>query len=362
MANERKTMKALVTEGTGGPEKLVWKEVPLPRPRKGEVLIKVLAAAVNNTDINTRLGWYSSSVEESTEGLSGEKKKKEVKDGGWGRPTPFPMIQGTDCCGQLVDPQDPERVLSDQPVLVRPCMISQTERGYTPWFGSDRDGSFAEYTTVPESEVFEVRSDWTPGELASVPCAWGTAENLIRHGKVTGKDRVLVTGASGGVGSAALQLLKLRGAEVFALSGRKKAEKTAALGARVIPREESVFDHLKEESLSCIIDLVGGKTFPDLLKLLDRGGRYVTSGAIGGPVVSLDLRTLYLKDLVLTGCTRWDPAVFSSLIGYIEAGRVKPMVYQSFPLEKTAAAQEEFLKKEHFGKILLIPPGVDHFF
>lgn len=355
MNTNKQTMKALVTKGQGGFEQLSWQEEPIPHPGQGEVLIKVLAAAVNNTDINTRLGWYSSKVKEGTDDLGKASSREVLDDGGWGAPTPFPLIQGTDCCGLLVDSENPDRPLSEKPVLVRPCMLSRSSGNFTPWFGSDFSGSFAQYVLAPEDEVFAVESDWTPEQLASLPCAWGTAENLIRHGQISSGDRVLVTGASGGVGSAALQLLKIRGAEILAQCGSAKAEKVAALGVQVVPRERSLSEIVEKESLDCVIDLVGGKGFPDLLGLLKRRGRYVTSGAIGGPMVSLDLRVLYLKDLQLTGCTRWDKEVFPSLIDYVEKGKVSPMIHRSYPMKDTAEAQKEFMEKKHFGKILLIP-------
>jgi NADPH:quinone reductase-like Zn-dependent oxidoreductase len=93
-----------------------------------------------------------------------------------------------------------------------------------------------------------------------------------------------------------------------------------------------------------------------MLKLLRRGGRYASSGAIGGPIVSLDMRTFYLKDLMLVGCTAWDEPVFPNLVGYIERGEIRPLVAATFPLERIADAQREFLEKRHVGKFVLIPP------
>ena len=88
-----------------------------------------------------------------------------------------------------------------------------------------------------------------------------------------------------------------------------------------------------------------------------RGGRYTSSGAIGGPLVPLDMRTMYLKDITLVGCTGWDEPVFPNLVGYIERGEIKPLVAATFPLERIADAQREFLLKRHVGKFVLVPPG-----
>jgi NADPH:quinone reductase-like Zn-dependent oxidoreductase len=104
-----------------------------------------------------------------------------------------------------------------------------------------------------------------------------------------------------------------------------------------------------------LVDVVGGGQFPGLLDVLRRGGRYAVAGAIGGPEVALDLRTLYLKDLQLFGCTVLDDGVFANLVGYIERGEIKPVVASVHPLNDIVAAQQEFLLKRHTGKIVLIP-------
>jgi NADPH:quinone reductase-like Zn-dependent oxidoreductase len=114
---------------------------------------------------------------------------------------------------------------------------------------------------------------------------------------------------------------------------------------------------LGEETVDVVVDNVAGAGFGAALKALRRGGRYVSSGAIGGPIVQLDMRTFYLKDLKLIGCTAWDEPVFPNLIGYIERGEIKPLLAKTFPLAEIGAAQREFLEKKHVGKFVLIPPG-----
>jgi NADPH:quinone reductase-like Zn-dependent oxidoreductase len=104
-----------------------------------------------------------------------------------------------------------------------------------------------------------------------------------------------------------------------------------------------------------VVDVVGGAAFGEMLEVLRRGGRYAVAGAIGGPTVVLDLRTLYLKDLRLFGCTVLDDDVFANLVGYIERGEIKPLVASVHPLKDIVAAQQEFLLKRHTGKIVLIP-------
>lgn len=353
-------MKAVVTTGNGDYDRLDYRDVPVPEPRAGELLLKVLAAGVNNTEINTRLGWYSSSVSTGTEQFSdSERDGDRLADGGWNESTPFPFIQGTDCCGEVVaQAADVEGSRIGERVLVRACMRLQ---GYDSleniWMASDFDGAFAQYVRVPASEVFRVDCDWSDVELATIPCAYGTAENMVHRAGVKASDRVFVTGASGGVGSAVVQLVKRRGAQVFAIAGASKLEAVKSLGAEVIARGVDPLTQLGQSSVDVVFDNVAGDGFTPLLKLLSRGGRYASSGAIAGPMVSMDMRDFYLKDILLIGCTAWDEPVFPNLVGYIERGEIRPLVAQTFALEHIASAQQEFLKKQHFGNFVLLPPA-----
>jgi NADPH:quinone reductase-like Zn-dependent oxidoreductase len=331
-------VKAVVTTGNGGFDKLHYREVPLPELGAGEVLIKVLAAGVNNTEINTRLGWYAG--------------------GGWHIPTPFPFIQGTDCCGIVTQTfKASDAALVGKRVLVRPCMRPD---GFSSmlniWMGSDFDGAFAQYVKVPAREVFPIDSTWTDAELGSIPCSYGSAENMVHRSRVTSGEHVLVAGASGGVGSAVVQLAKVRGAIVTAIVGKSKMDEVLRVGADfVVDRDSDIVSELGEERFDVVIDNVGGPHFAGELNTLKRGGRYASSGAIGGPLVNLDLRTMYLKDLTLIGCTAWDEPVFPQLVSYIESNRIKPLVAKTFPLADIAHAQQEFLEKKHVGKFVLIP-------
>jgi NADPH:quinone reductase-like Zn-dependent oxidoreductase len=354
-------MKAVVTLGHGGYDRLVLREVPRPVPGPGEVLIRVLAAGVNNTDINTRLGWYASSVATGTAEASAADGPQELSQGGggWKGATPFPLIQGTDCCGRVEAAADEAGAhLLGQRVLVRPCMRTE---GFASldhvWMGSDFDGAFAQYVKVPAREVFPVDCGWSDMELATIPCAYGTALNMLHRAALAAGERVLVTGASGGVGSAAVQLAGRRGARVTALAGRDKLEAVRALGCdRVIARGDDLRALLGERSMDLIVDNVAGEGFGLLLKLLRRGGRYVSSGAIAGPLVRLDMRDLYLNDVTLLGCTAWDEPIFPDLIAAIEQGEIRPLVAQVMPLAEIAGAQRLFLEKRHVGNFVLIPP------
>ncbi len=347
------TMTAVLLTGHGGLECLsIRDDVPTPAPAAGEVLIRVGAAGLNNTDINLRIGWYSKTA--------GAGAHAAATDAGWtGSALEFPRIQGADACGRVVavgTAIDPKRL--GERVLVNPILARAAgDHGPEPrYLGSDCDGAFAEYLCVPGASAIPLECGLTDVELASFPCAYTAAENMLCRADVAATDTVLVTGASGGVGSAAVQLARRRGARVYALAGAAKAAAVRALGAeRVLGRDADLVAELGRESVSVVIDVVGGAEFRRLLELLARGGRYAVAGAIGGAEVALDLRTLYLKDLSLFGCTIPAPGLFEALVGYIERGEIKPVVSATYPLRAIATAQQEFLSKAHVGKIVLVP-------
>ena len=348
-----KFMRAVLLKGHGGTDQLEYRsDVPVPVPASGEVLVRIHAAAINNTDINTRIGWYSKSIAAATG--STRTAESSASDSGWaGDALNFPRIQGADACGHIVavGPEVDASRIGDR-VLIDPVL--RPASGAPLYFGSDTQGAFAEFAAVPARNACAIRSALSDVELASFPCAYLAAENMLTRAEVMVGEKVLVTGASGGVGSAAVQLAKRRGARVMALAGGTKSAAIQALGAsRVLPREADLLAELGRESVDVVVDVVGGARFAQLLAVLARRGRYAGAGAIAGPVVELDLRTLYLKDLRLLGCTIPEPQVFPNLIRYIERGEIRPVISATYPLSEIAAAQANFMEKSHIGKIIL---------
>ena len=354
-------MHGVLLTGFGGPEQLQYREdLPVPLPRAGEVLIRVAASSVNNTDINTRVGWYSKTVGGPTQHASvGFDADNDSAPSWGGAALQFPRIQGADCCGHIVavgTGVDSARI--GQRVLVRPVLRKAAAASYDfDYFGSECDGAFAQYTRVAASAAMAVQSTLSDAELACLPCAYSTAENLLTRAGVKAGERVLITGASGGVGSAAVQLAHLRGAQVIAQADSGKHAALVAIGAQhTLARGTDVAQALGKDSVAVVIDLVGGPAWPSLLEVLQRGGRYATAGAIAGPLVTLDLRTLYLKDLHLLGCTWQDEAVFEQLLGYVERGQLTPLLARTYDLRDIAQAQAEFVAKRFVGKIALKIP------
>ncbi|MEX0346799.1 MAG: alcohol dehydrogenase family protein [Rhizobiaceae bacterium] len=354
-------MKAMVLTGHGGLDKYEWRDDwPRPEPGPMEVLIKVSACGLNNTDVNTRSGWYSKTVDEATTG--GAYAEVSEEDPTWGgAPITFPRIQGADAVGEVVEVGDAaDPALKGQRVMVDGWLrdwsdpLNMDKSGY---FGSECDGGFAEYTKVDARNVAAIHTDLSDAELATFSCSYTTAEGMLERADVTDTDTVLVPGASGGVGGALVQLAKRRGARVIAMASEAKHAALANLGPdRLLPRApQNLRDALSGEKITVVADIVGGPQWPQLIAILERGGRYTCSGAIAGPIVEFDLRTFYLRDLTLTGSTVIPPHIFKDLVDYIERGEVKPVLAATYPLSDLAEAQQAFIDKLHTGNIVVIP-------
>ncbi|MEM6759133.1 MAG: alcohol dehydrogenase family protein [Pseudomonadota bacterium] len=355
------TMRAMVTVGHGGLDQMVWHaDWPVPAPAEGEVLIRVGACGLNNTDVNTRSGWYSKAVTEATTGDGFATVSEE--DPTWGAaPIAFPRIQGADVCGEIVAvgsgvdaARVGERVITDNWLRDQDDPGDMTKTGY---FGSERDGGFAEYATIPSVNAVAISSPLSDAELATFSCSYSTAEAMLTRAAVTEADTMLVTGASGGVGGALVQLAKRRGARVIAMASEAKHADVAAFGPdRMLPRApDDLRAALGDEKITVVADIVGGPYWPTLIDVLERSGRYTCSGAIAGPMVELDLRTFYLRDLTFTGSTVIPPEVTRNLVRYIEDGAVRPALAATYPLQELHAAQAAFIAKEHTGNIVVVP-------
>ncbi len=365
MTNISETMTAMVTMGHGDYDQLQLRtDWPTPQPKADEVLIRVNACGMNNTDVNTRVGWYDNQVQAATNEIA--EGHSEDSTGGWGGAVQFPRIQGADACGKIVAVgEDVSAVLIGKRVITdnwlrnwdEPLDINQA--GY---FGSERDGGFAQYVTLPEKNVGVVDCDWSDIELATISCSYTTAENMLLRAGIQEGESVLVTGASGGVGSALVQLAKIRSATVIAVSTAEKADALLEIGADAVIKRGQ--DHWQDvirattgkDNVTLVADIVGAPVFENVLSVMDKGARYVTAGAIGGKTVEVNIADLYLKDWALIGSTVNTLDVFPNIIRYIEQGKLKPLVAQTYPLEKIVEAQEAFLAKKHVGNIVLEIP------
>ncbi|MCY4333968.1 MAG: alcohol dehydrogenase family protein [Litoreibacter sp.] len=365
MTDIPKTMRAMVLKRHGDMDALEYEtDWPVPVPQGREVLIKVAATGMNNTDVNTRAGWYSKSVTDATTGGAYDLDAKA--DNTWGGAgVQFPRIQGADVCGHVVataDPQDAhligKRVITDNWLRDWDDPLNMHQTGY---FGSEADGGYAEYCKIDARNVHAVQSDLTDVELATFSCSYSTAEGMLARANVAEGDCVLITGASGGVGGALIQLANRRGAVTIAMASESKHAEVAKMNpAHLLTRgpedlKTALKDATGKDSVDVVADIVAGPYFGTLIDALDRGGRYTTSGAIAGPIVDLDVRTLYLMDLTFTGSTVIPPQIMTDLIGYIERDEVKPIVAGTYALQDFKTGQQAFIDKTHTGNIVVVP-------
>ncbi|HLR45053.1 MAG TPA: alcohol dehydrogenase family protein [Brevibacterium sp.] len=350
------TMSAVQLRGHGGLDALVHSDdVPVPIPAAGEVLIDVHACGMNNTDVWVREGAYGSETDPS-----------EVSTWRRGRSTlEFPRIQGADIVGRIAavgEDVDEDRVGAR--VMVDFSLYNRPEGDESladiDYIGHGRDGGYAEYVTVPAENVYAITADISDAGLATFCCAYLTAEQMLDRVRLGEGERIVVTGASGGVGSALIQLARVRGAIPYAVTSAGKEEALRAIGAEDVVLRDT--DDLVAEvarvvdgQVDVVADLVAGPLFNDLLRILRPEGRYTTAGAIGGPVVELDLRTMYLKHLELHGSSQGTRTAFRRLVGHIEDGRIRPLLDRTFPLSEFHAAQRTFMDKSYIGKLVVVP-------
>jgi NADPH:quinone reductase-like Zn-dependent oxidoreductase len=356
MAAIPRTMQAVRLMGHGGPDQLVHTlEAPTPEPAGGVVLIDVRACGMNNTDIWVREGAYGSDTDPAA-----------VSSWRRGRPTlEFPRIQGADIVGRIAALGSGvpagrlgQRVMVDFSLYHRP--EGDDSLADIDYIGHGRDGGFAEYVAVPAENAHEITADIPDAGLATFCCAYLTAEQMLDRARLGEGERILVTGASGGVGSALLQLARVRGAIPYAVTSAGKEEVLRAIGAEAVVLRESgdlvaEVARVADGPIDVVADLVAGSLFNDLLRILRPEGRYTTAGAIAGPVVQLDLRTMYLKQLELHGSSQGTRTAFRRLVGYIGTGRIRPLLDRTFRLSDLHEAQRAFVAKEHIGKLVVVP-------
>jgi len=349
-----KTMAAVQLMGHGDLDKLVYRtDIVVPRPASREVLIKVSACGMNNTDVWVRQGAYG--TEDDPEAVSTWRRQ--------GNTLSFPRIQGTDTVGYIVavgkevdEARVGERVMVDFSIYNR----DDDSLADIDYMGHGRDGGYAEYMVLPAENAHVVATDLGDIELATFCCAYLTGERMLERARLAAGERVFVTGASGGVGSAIIQLARARGAIPIALTAPGKEQALLEIGAEAVVTRggdlvADVHRASKGQPIDVVADLVGGSIFNDLLKLLKPEGRYTTAGAIAGPVVQLDLRTMYLKQLELHGSSQGSRADFRRLVGYIESKKIRPVVAGTYPLSEFHRAQRDFMAKNFVGKLVVVP-------
>jgi NADPH:quinone reductase-like Zn-dependent oxidoreductase len=342
-------MKAAVFSEFGGPDVVQIKDVPLPEPGPGEVRVKVAASSMNHLDLWIRRG------------LPIE--------------TPMPHIGGSDIAG-TVDALGPG--VGGVPVGTR--VVVDPSLDYDWYDGQDRgdsfdrrplrllgehtQGGFAEYAVVPAANLLEVPGGFPLEDAAAAGLVFVTAwHGLMGRACLRPGERVLITGASGGVSTAAIQIAKLAGAKVFAVtSGASSVERVRALGADVVYDRTRVEDFSREvwrdtdkRGVHVAFDAVGEVVWPQCLKALGPRGRLVTYGATTGARGSTEIRVVFWKQLSILGSTMGSPAEFREAMRLVFQGKVKPVVHEVLPLAEARRAHELLESGDVFGKLVLTP-------
>jgi NADPH:quinone reductase-like Zn-dependent oxidoreductase len=360
------TMKAMVLTDHGDIEKLQYQEVPTPSPAQGEVLVQVTATAKNNTDRKAREGLYPTKKGETTSFQMG------------GKPTLiFPRIQGADIAGRVVavgDGVDSNRVGERGLLDFNIYADSRRDINLTPdYFGHGADGGYAEYVAVPSDQFHAVpNEDLTDAQLAAMGmCSYQTAMHMLTSAHVKAGERVLVTGASGGVGTALIQLCRIMGAIPYALSTSDKAAALAELGAEsVLDRSDmdSFVERVKAKTggkpLDAVMDLVGGDMtdrFIDAM-IFDMNARETyprlsIAGASGGNVSEILWTRIYLYQVQIFGVSHGTRDEAEQLVAWIRSGQLKPVLHGAFRLSELHQAERYFMNRgsNYLGKIVIVP-------
>ncbi|MCK7549691.1 zinc-binding dehydrogenase [Marinobacter koreensis] len=360
------TMKAMVLTGHGGIEKLEYRDVETPRPGPGEVLVQVTATAKNNTDRKAREGLYPTKKGEMTSFQMG------------GKPTlTFPRIQGADIAGRVVavgDGVDEGRVGQRGLLDFNIYADGRRDINLTPdYYGHGADGGYAEYVALPSDQFHHIPNpELRDAEVASMGmCSYQTAMHMLTSANVRAGERVLVTGASGGVGTALIQLCRIMGAIPYALSKQDKAQALLNLGAEaVLDRSDmgSFVERVKSETggkpIDAVMDLVGGEMtdiFIDtmIFDMNARGTypRLSIAGASGGNISEILWTRIYLYQVQIFGVSHGTREEAEQLMAWIRDGHLKPVLHGAFRLSDLHHAEEYFVNRgsNYLGKIVIVP-------
>lgn len=342
-------MQALYVEEHGGPEVLKLGERPLPEIRGDEVLVKVRAAGMNHLDV-----W--------------------VRRGVPGHAFPLPMVLGCDGAGEVTQVGDlVSGVSAGDRVAISPGFgPAGTEESLSGRhhlnhrygiFGETRDGTCAEYVSVPAANLLPMPEGMTFEDAAAIPLAALTAHHMIAHrARVRPGMDVLVHAAGSGVSIYAIQCARLYGARVFATSSSDdKLERARALGAEVLINYERedwvarVKEMTARRGVDVVIDHVGESTFSGSLRSLARGGSVVTCGATSGPKLEADLRLIFFKSLSILGSTMGGMGEMLQVWRLACRGQIRPVVDRVLPLSRAAEGHRVLEERAVFGKVILVP-------
>jgi NADPH:quinone reductase-like Zn-dependent oxidoreductase len=338
-------MKAIRLHELGGPENLLYEDVPDPEPGSGEVVVKVHAAALNRRDVFVTRGMYPGAKPEALPVTPGSDGSGEVVARGEGAEGPN---EGTEV---VINPalrwgEDPAKPGKEYRIL-----------------GLPDEGTFAQFVKVPGDHVFPKPSHLSHEEAAAIPLGALTAYRaLVTRGQVQQGETVVVPGIGSGVATFVVQMAAALGARVFVTSGSdEKIEKAKEIGAEggVNYNNENWSKELKGMAggVDLSVDHVGGEAFDALVSLAAPGGRIVTFGATAGPKVTVVMPRIFLKHLTVLGTAMGTPEEFGAMLDLYAENGLRPLINETFPLEEATAAMGHMEEGAGIGKIVLDVPA-----
>ncbi|MBI2008908.1 zinc-binding dehydrogenase [Candidatus Saccharibacteria bacterium] len=335
-------MKAVFIEKQGGLEVLKYGNLPKPKPKKGEVLIKIKAAALNHLDLHLR------------------NAKLNI---------PLPHVSGSDVAGIIEEINGPSKLKIGQAVVVNPAIpcgiCARCKKSLSceivTIFGYKTPGGFAEYVTAPISQVYPVPKNLSFVEAAAFPLTFLTAWHmLVGRAELQKGETVFIWGASGGLGSAAIQIAKHLDAKVIAAAKTEEdAKKIKAIGADkvVIYTKGNVVEEVKKLNDSTLMDVVfesvGAKTWAKTLAILRPHGRVVIAGTTSGEIASQDLSDIYYYQQTILGSRMGTPEEFEQVLKLVDEGKLKPVIDKVFPLKNFRKAEQRLEASKQMGKIVI---------
>lgn len=340
-------MRAAIFEEHGGPEVVHTAEVDTPEPGPDEVRLRVEASGMNHLDLWVRRGLP---IETTMPHIGGSD-----------------VVGTVDALGSDVDGwSEGDRVLINPSLWCGECeWCVKGEESLCESYrilGEHTQGGFAEYVTVPARNLYSIPDDLDAATAAAAPLVSVTAwRGLVTRGRLGDGDSVLITGASGGVGTAAIQIAKHLGARVFAVTSTPFVDRVLDLGAdAVYDRTDPDVDYGKEvwkatgkRGVDVVFDSVGQATFQQNARALARAGRLVVYGATTGPEGQVDIRLLFWRQLEILGTTMSNQREFREAMELVMDGSLEPVVDSVFTLDEAADAHRRLEGGEAFGSIVL---------
>ena len=340
-------MKAILFHEHGSPDVLGYADFPTPEPSRGQVLVKLHAAALNRVDLFVRAGWAGLKLD-------------------------LPHILGADGAGEVIALGDDvegwqigDRVVINANLGCGDChfCLAGQDNLCEKWhlLGETTRGTYAEFTLLPPKQLFRLPDSFDFHAAAAASLVYQTAwHSLITRGKLRAGEKVLIVGASGGVNTASIQIARLTGASPIVVgSDEKKLELAEKLGAEILINRSKTENWSKEiyklthkEGVDVVVDNVG-TTFPQSLRALKKGGRLLTVGNTDAPKFEIDNRYVFAKHISIIGSTMGTLKDFHEVMSLVTTGKLQPVLDKSFALKDVRLAHERLENNEQLGKITL---------